>query len=64
MGYEEPIIKIISIKEEDVITTSGHGWEFQYEKDTNNNGVNNGNIFCGMQFKQTTLTKQNHNPNQ
>ena len=28
MGYEEPTIKIITIKEEDVITTSGHGWEF------------------------------------
>ena len=26
--YDEPIIEIIAIKEDDVITTSGHGWEF------------------------------------
>ena len=52
MGYEEPTIKIITIKEEDVITTSGHGWEFQYEKDTINNSANNGFMFWGMQFKQ------------
>ena len=26
--YEEPSITVISIKEEDIITTSGHGWEF------------------------------------
>jgi hypothetical protein len=29
MEYEKPSIKIIVVKEEDVITTSGgHGWEF------------------------------------
>ncbi len=25
--YEEPQINIISVKEEDIITTSGHAWE-------------------------------------
>ena len=26
--YDEPSVEIITIKEDDVITTSGHGWEF------------------------------------
>ena len=26
--YEEPSINVIVVKEEDIITTSGHGWEF------------------------------------
>ena len=29
MEYQEPQVKIITVKEEDIITTSGHGWEFQ-----------------------------------
>lgn len=26
--YEEPSVSVITVKEEDIITTSGHGWEF------------------------------------